>query len=46
MISVAEEVKKKLQFDMIKSLINADTQLLIKNILENLFLILLMMLIT
>ena len=26
MISVGEEVKKKLQFDMIKSLINADTQ--------------------
>ena len=28
MISVGEEVKKKLQFDMTKSLINADTQLI------------------
>ena len=28
MISVGEEVKKKLQFDMAKSLINADTQLI------------------
>ena len=30
MISVSEEVKKKLQFDMIESLINADTQIIDK----------------
>jgi subfamily B ATP-binding cassette protein MsbA len=30
MISVAEEVKKKLQLDMLKSVINADTQLVDK----------------
>ena len=30
MISVAEEVKKKLQFDMIESLIQADTQIIDK----------------
>jgi subfamily B ATP-binding cassette protein MsbA len=30
MISISEEVKKKLQFDMIKSLINADTQIIDK----------------
>jgi subfamily B ATP-binding cassette protein MsbA len=30
MISIAEEVKKKLQFDMIKSLINADLQVIHK----------------
>ena len=43
MIIVAEEVKKKLQIDMIRSLISADTQSIDKNILENLFQILLMM---
>ena len=30
MISIGEEVKKKLQYDMTKSLINADTQLIDK----------------
>ena len=30
MISISEEVKKKLQFDMIESLINADTQIIDK----------------
>ena len=30
MISVAEDVKKKLQYDMVKSLINTDTQILDK----------------
>ena len=37
MINVGEEVKKKLQFDMLKSLINADTQF-IDETLETLYL--------
>ena len=36
MIGVAEEVRKDIQSDMFTSLIKADTQLLIINILENL----------
>ena len=43
MISVGEEIKKKLQVDMVKTLIKMIRKLLIKNIQENLFLISLMM---
>ena len=43
MISVGEEIKKKLQVNMVKSLIKLTHKLLTKNILESLFLILLMM---
>ena len=37
MISVAEEIKKMLQSDMIKSLINSDTQIIDQKHSENLF---------
>ena len=45
MINVGEEIKKKLQIDMLKSFIKADTQIIEKNIQENLFQILVLMLI-
>ena len=43
MIQVGEEISKTLQFDMVKSLINADTESIDKNIPESLFQILHMM---
>ena len=43
MINVGEDIKKKLQFDMLNTLISADTQSIDKKHTENLFQILLMM---
>ena len=37
MINVGEDIKKKLQFDMLNTLISADTQSKMKSTLENLF---------
>ena len=37
MIKVGESIKKKLQYDMVDTLVGTDTQIIDKNILENLY---------